>query len=202
MEPLVYIYADESCLGVQFTDRPSPGGAAGLIELWRGKEWVRREYWVSEPATTNNRMALRSAIEGLRSLNRPCRVIFTSDSQYLVRGMREWVPGWIRRGWRRKGGPIENEDLWRELVDVARRHAVDWRWVRGHAGHAQNEYANWLAIRAAKTQTDSGGVVPSGFEAWLEQRRSHGSYLDFNEFAPPEETGFHPAPLPDPGDAR
>ncbi|HEY8484413.1 MAG TPA: RNase H family protein [Longimicrobiales bacterium] len=201
MEPLVYIYADESCLGVQFTDRPSPGGAAGLIELWRGNEWVRREYWVSEPATTNNRMALRSAIEGLRSLNRPCRVIFTSDSQYLVRGMREWVPGWIRRGWRRKDGPIENEDLWRELVDVARRHAVDWRWVRGHAGHPQNEYANWLAIRAAKTQTDSGGLVPSGFEAWLEQRRSHGSYLDFNEFAPPKETEFHPAPLPDPGDA-
>lgn len=196
MGPLIYIYADESCLGIQFTDRDSPGGAAGLVEHWKDGRWERRDYWVSEPATTNNRMAIRSAIEGLRALRMPCRVIFTSDSQYLIKGMREWVHGWVRRGWKRKGGAVENEDLWRELVEVAHRHQVDWRWIRGHAGHPQNEYANVLAIRAAKSQTASGGLVPSGFEAWLEAEREKGRYLDFNEFAPPPEEVFRPAPLP------
>ncbi|MFS8638484.1 MAG: ribonuclease H [Gemmatimonadota bacterium] len=196
MEPLVYIYADESCLGVQFTDRDSPGGAAGLIEFWRGDHWERRDYWVSEPATTNNRMALRSAIEGLAALRVPCRVVFTSDSQYLIRGMREWVPGWIRRGWKRKGGAIENVELWRALVDAARRHRVDWRWVRGHAGHPQNEYANHLATRAARTQTSSNGLVPSGYERWLEAEREKGRFLDVFEFQPPREETFRPVPLP------
>ena len=196
MEPLVYIYADESCLGVQFTDRDSPGGAAGLIEFWRGDHWERRDYWVSEPATTNNRMALRSAIEGLAALRVPCRVVFTSDSQYLIRGMREWVPGWIRRGWKRKGGAIENVELWRALVDAARRHRVDWRWVRGHAGHPQNEYANYLATRAARTQTSSNGLVPSGYESWLDAEREKGRFLDVFEFQPPREETFRPVPLP------
>jgi len=183
--PLVFVYADESCRGNQFSDRASPGGAAGLIEHWRDGAWCRRDYWISEPATTNNRMALRSAIEGLRALRRTCDVVFTSDSQYLIRGMSEWVPGWIRRGWRRKGGAIENEELWRELVDEAARHRVRWEWVRGHAGHPQNEYANWLAVRAALEQTSSGGAVPSGFEAWLEAQRERGRYVGFAEYAPP-----------------
>ncbi|HEX6941235.1 MAG TPA: ribonuclease H [Longimicrobiales bacterium] len=196
MEPLIYIYADESCLGIQYTDRDSPGGAAGLVEFWRRDRWERRDYWVSEPATTNNRMALRSAIEGLRALRPPCRVVFTSDSQYLIRGMREWVGGWIRRGWKRKGGPIENLALWQELVDVARQHAVDWRWVRGHAGHPQNEYANHLAVRAAKKQTQSGGLVASGYEKWLEAEREKGRYMDVFEFQPPANERFRPAPLP------
>src|SRR5690606_11988953 len=111
MKPRVDIYADESCLGVQFTDRAAPGGAAGMIEHWRDDRWIRKDFWVSEPDTTNNRMALRSAIEPLKLLRRPCRVVFTSDSQYLVKGMAEWVPGWIRRGWRRRNGPVENADL-------------------------------------------------------------------------------------------
>lgn len=196
MEPLVYIYADESCLGIQFTDRDSPGGAAGLVEFWRNDRWERRDYWVSEPATTNNRMALRSAIEGLRGLRVPCRVVFTSDSQYLIRGMREWVPGWIRRGWKRKTGAIENVELWRTLVGEARRHQVDWRWVRGHAGHPQNEYANYLAIRAAKEQTSSGGFVPSGYESWLDAEREKGRYLDVFEFQPPGEEAFRPTSIP------
>ncbi len=185
MKHLVYIYADESCLGIQYTDRPSPGGAGGLVQVWKDERWVRRDYWISEPATTNNRMALRSAIEPLRALKEPCRVIFTSDSEYLVRGMREWVHGWIRRGWKRKGGAVENLDLWQELVDVAKRHQVDWRWVRGHAGHPMNEFANWRAIRAAKEQSDSGGLVPSSFEEWLEAERQKERYLDFFEFEPP-----------------
>jgi ribonuclease HI len=182
----VHIHADESCLGNQFSDRQNPGGAAGLIEVWNGERWHRRDYWLSEAGTTNNRMALRSTIAGLEALSRPCHVIFTSDSQYLVKGMREWLPGWIARGWKRKGGPIENEALWRELADAAQRHHVEWRWVRGHAGHAQNEYANHLATKAAKTQTDSGGLVESGFVAWLEeQREKYERYFDFLEMAPP-----------------
>jgi ribonuclease HI len=188
MKPLVFIYADESCLGVQFTDRDSPGGAGGLVEYWTRDGWVRRDYWVSEPATTNNRMAIRSAIEGLSALTRPCRVVFTSDSQYLVRGMSEWIHGWIRRGWQRKTGPVENEDLWKALVPVAAGHDVDWRWIRGHAGHPQNEYANDLAVQAAKEQTASQGLVDSGFLKWLEvEREKRQRYLDFFEFEPPAE---------------
>lgn len=197
MSAPVYIHADESCLGVQFTDRDSPGGAAGLVEYWTDDAWVRRDYWVSEPATTNNRMAIRSAIEGLAALKRPCRVVFSSDSQYLVRGMREWVAGWVRRGWRRRTGPVENADLWQALLPVARRHQIDWRWVRGHAGHPQNEYANVLAIRAAREQTQSRGLVDSGFTAWLEAERSaRERYLDFFEFQPPADDRFDPVAAP------
>lgn len=194
---LVFIYADESCLGNQYTDRDSPGGAAGLIELWRDDAWVRRDYWASEPATTNNRMALRGAADLLAALRRPCRVVFTSDSQYLVTGMREWIHGWARRGWKRKGGAIENVELWRALARQAARHQVDWRWVRGHAGHPQNEYANDIAIRAARQQTASPGLVPSGFVEWLEeQREKRQRYMDFFEVAPPADVPFAAAPAP------
>jgi ribonuclease HI len=200
MDQIVYIHADESCLGNQFTDRDSPGGAAGLIEVWKGGAWQRRDYWLSEPATTNNRMAIRSGIAALEGLTRPCSVIFTSDSQYLVRGMREWIQAWARRGWKRKAGAIENEQLWRALAAAARRHSVDWRWVRGHAGHPRNEYANALAIRAAKEQTRSDGFAPSGFEAWLQdQRERYDRYFDFMEFAPPPEETFRPAAAPQAG---
>ena len=195
MRSMVYIYADESCLGLQFTDRDSPGGAAGLVETWTSKGWVRRDYWVSEPATTNNRMALRSAIEGLTNLRKPCRVIFTSDSQYLVKGMREWTHAWAKRGWKRKTGSIENETLWRQLCSAAARHEVDWRWVRGHAGHPQNEYSNDLAVRAAKEQSASGGLVDSGFPAWLQnQREARGRYLEFRDVSRPVNEHFEPAP--------
>ncbi len=197
-QPLVHIYADESCLGIQFTDRDSPGGAAGLIEHWTAGAWVRRDYWISEPATTNNRMAIRSATEGLVLLKRPCRVIFTSDSQYLIKGMREWIAGWVRRGWQRKTGPVENADLWKVLLRVAQRHQVDWRWVRGHAGHPQNEYVDDLAVRAAKQQDRSGGLVDSGFGEWLEDKREKSeAYLDFFEFQPPpDDEPFDPVPTP------
>jgi ribonuclease HI len=190
MSDLVHIYADESCLGVQFTDRDSPGGAAGLVEHWNGREWVRKDYWLSEPATTNNRMAIRSAIEGLRMLRRPCRVVFTSDSQYLVRGMSEWIAGWVRRGWKRKGGPVSNADLWQALLPIAGKHQVQWVWVRGHAGHPQNEYANHLATGAARRQDATDGLRPSGFLAWLEAEREKDRYLDFMEWAPPDDRGF------------
>ena len=193
---MVYIHADESCLGVQFTDRDSPGGAGGLIETFRKGLWVRRDFWISEPATTNNRMALRSAIEAVSALKAHPRVIFVSDSQYLVKGVREWLPAWIARGWKRKSGVLENEALWRKLAGVIMHHDIDWRWVRGHAGHARNEYANHLATRAARDQTQSPDLVPSRFEEWLEdQRDRYNKYFDFYESAPPDpaET-FAPAP--------
>ncbi len=198
-KPLIHIYADESCLGVQFKDRASPGGAAGLVEYWQAG-WVRRDYWVSEASTTNNRMAIRSAIVGLGALRRPCRVIFTSDSQYLVRAMSEWMAGWVRRNWKRKAGPVENADLWKWLLPIARRHEIDWRWVRGHAGHPQNEYADHLATRAAKAQDRSDGLVDSGFDEWLEEQRDkHEKYFDFYEFQPPEpDPPFEPVPTPEP----
>ena len=191
------IHADESCLGNQFQGRDNPGGAAGLVEHWRGGAWERRDFWLSEPGTTNNRMALRSAIEGLRLLKLPCRVQFVSDSQYLVRGMKEWVAGWKRRGWKRKAGPIENVELWKDLARAASRHQVDWRWVRGHAGHPQNEYVNHLAIRAAKEQGSSGGLVASRFVEWLEEhRQKRQQFMDFFEMAPPAGEPFQASRTP------
>jgi len=187
---IIAIYADESCLG-NGREGSNPGGAGGLIELAdaRTGDVVRRDYWLSEPATTNNRMALRSAIEGLRLVSAKgnrFRVLFTSDSRYLVDGMTSWVFDWMRRGWRRKTGAIENVELWRELVEAARPHLVAWRWVRGHAGHPQNEYANALATRAAAAQSSSAGAVASGFDAWLAGEREHG------------RVALEPDPPPDP----
>jgi ribonuclease HI len=100
--------------------------------------------------------------------------------------MNEWVPGWQRRGWTRKTGPIENLELWQDLVRAAAPHRLAWRWVRGHAGHPQNEYANHLATRAARELSSSDGLVASGFEAWLEEQRDQRQrYFDFIEHAPP-----------------
>ena len=184
---LVVIHADESCLGNQFQDRDSPGGAGALVEAWKDGAWVRRDLWLSEPATTNNRMAIRSASASLGALRRPCRVRFVSDSQYLVKGMSEWLPGWKRRGWKRKAGPIENLELWQRLDRVAQRHDVEWRWVKGHAGHPRNEYANDLAVEAATELSSSGGLVESRFTEWLNAKREKGTYLDFMEFVPPSD---------------
>lgn len=198
--PLIAIYADESCLGNGRAGE-NPGGAGGLIELLhpRTGELTRRDYWISEPGTTNNRMALRSAIEGLKIISakgRSFRVVFTSDSRYLVDGMTSWAHDWIRRGWKRKGGAIENLELWQELVEASRAHQVVWRWVRGHAGHPQNEWANVLATRAAAQQTSSSGAEPSGFEAWLAAERDRGR-MTITPDPLPDPTSFKPArPLP------
>ena len=192
--PLVTIHADESCLGNQFEGRANPGGAAGLVEFWKGDHWLRKDYWRFDGDTTNNRMAIVSAIDGLDHLKKPCRVQFVSDSQYLVKGMREWVPGWKARGWKRKGGPPENLGLWKELDRAGARHEVSWVWVRGHSGHPRNEYVNHLATKAAKEKISSNGLVGSGFQEWLEdQRNSRDRYLDFFEDLPPGPDGFVPA---------
>lgn len=175
--PLVAVYADESCLGNGKQGGNNPGGAGGLVEYRRpdSGELVRRDFWVSERATTNNRMALRSAIETFRALSRKgarFSIVFTSDSRYLVDGMTEWVHGWARRGWTRKTGPIENLELWQESIEALGAHEVEWRWVRGHVGHAQNEYANHLATRAAADQSASPGLVDSGFDLWIAAQRA------------------------------
>ncbi|MEO5511854.1 MAG: ribonuclease H [Longimicrobiales bacterium] len=186
MSELVYIHTDESCLGNQFKDRDSPGAAAGLVELWRETGWVRRDFWTSEPGTTNNRMALQSAIIPLRALKKPCTIRFTSDSQYLVKGMTEWIHGWKARGWKRRTGEIENVALWQELASEAARHTITWHWVKGHAGHPQNEYANHLATSAARDQDATDGLVKSQFVDWLNEERERNRYMDFMEFAPPK----------------
>jgi ribonuclease HI len=107
-------------------------------------------------------------------------VLLVSDSEYLIKGMREWVPGWMARGWTRKGGAIENLELWRVLVDSARRHEVQWTWVRGHKGHPKNEYANDLAVKAATEQITSHGAVESEFPAWLDARRARGMFEGYD----------------------
>jgi ribonuclease HI len=191
-QPLVFVYADESCLGNQYKDRARPGGAAGLLEYWHPqKGWVRRDYYLAEPDTTNNRMAIRSATVPLQALKQPSRVVFTSDSRYLVDGMTSWVHGWAARGWKRKDGEIENLELWKALMPVAARHEVQWRWVKGHNGHPQNEYANHLATRSAAKQMDSGGLVDSGFDAWLREEQAKERCMNFFPM-PPDKFEFKP----------
>jgi ribonuclease HI len=186
--PLVAVYADESCLG-NGREGDNPGGAAGLIECLNPStgDLVRRDFWVSDRATTNNRMALYSVIEAFRILSargRSLRVIFTTDSNYIVKGMNEWVHGWIARGWARKGGAIENLELWKRAANAVRTHEVQWVWVRGHDGHPQNEYANDIAIRAARELSTSGGAVESGFAAWLAAREAKGKTREPTLFPP------------------
>jgi ribonuclease HI len=194
--PLVAVYADESCLG-NGKKGDNPGGAGGLVE-WRNPksgELQRWDFSIAEPSTTNNRMALRSVIEAFRGLSRKGNrfsVVFTSDSKYIVDGMNDWVRGWIMRGWTRKGGPIENLELWQEAVEAVATHEREWRWVRGHNGHPQNEYANHLATTAAAEQRSSGGFVPSRFEEWLAAQRAKGAMAAALDPFPTVE-GFRPA---------
>ncbi len=176
------VHADESCLG-NGREGSNPGGAAALIEARAGGQIARRDLYISAPATTNNRMALAGAIATFAILSRKgkrLRVIYVSDSEYLVKGMREWVPEWVRRGWRRKSGAIQNPELWQTLVKVSSQHEPVWVWVRGHAGDPKNEYANDLAMRAAGEQLTSDGAVESGFPEWLAERRRKGQYADYD----------------------
>ncbi len=137
------LFVDGACSG-----NPGPGGW-GAILRWRGHE---KELSGGAPETTNNRMELTAAIEGLNALRRPAQVRVTTDSTYVRDGITRWLKDWKRRGWKtadRK--PVKNEDLWRALEDAAARHAVTWHWVRGHAGHAENERADALARAAVAT---------------------------------------------------
>ncbi len=139
MTPQVVIYTDGACSG-----NPGPGGwGAILIAGERVKEICG-----GERATTNNRMELMAAIQALEALKRPCRVELHTDSKYVQSGISEWLPLWKARGWRTLSkGAVKNEDLWRRLDEARLRHEVDWRWVKGHAGHELNERADALARR-------------------------------------------------------
>jgi ribonuclease HI len=133
----VEIFTDGACSG-----NPGPGGWAAIL---RYRE-VEKELSGYEPDTTNNRMEMTAAIAGLEALKRPCRVRVYSDSQYLRDGISKWIHGWKRRGWRTADNkPVKNVDLWQRLDTAAARHVVDWQWVRGHAGHPENERADALA---------------------------------------------------------
>jgi ribonuclease HI len=178
-EARIVVHADESCLG-NGREGDNPGGAGGLVEIARGGEVSRRDYFVAESATTNNRMALRSAITALELLGvkgRSLALEFVSDSSYLVKGMSEWVPSWRARGWRRKGGELQNLELWQELSDLAEPHDIRWRWVRGHADDPRNAYADYLATKAARDQVSSDGLVESGYAEWLAVQRAKGLFL-------------------------
>ena len=140
----VVIYTDGAC-----DPNPGPGGWAALL-LYKANEKVLTG---CENPTTNNRMELTAAIQALQSLTRPCAVTLYTDSEYLKRGITEWLPGWRKRGWRRKGGALANLELWQALDAALQPHQVEWRWVRGHAGNALNQRVDRLARQAIKTKT-------------------------------------------------
>ena len=140
-QPQVEIWTDGACKG-----NPGPGGWGALLRAGVHE----KELFGGEPATTNNRMELTAVIEALASLKRRCRVVVHTDSQYVKLGVTEWLPMWIRRGWKTAGNKaVKNADLWRRLAQLAGEHDVDWRWVKGHAGVPGNERADALANRGA-----------------------------------------------------
>jgi ribonuclease HI len=176
------VHLDESCLG-NGREGENPGGAGGLIEVRSRKRIERRDFYIHSPHTTNNRMALSGAATVLQLLaakGARMRVLMVSDSEYLVKGMREWVSGWASRGWTRKAGPIENLALWQALAGVARLHDVQWTWVRGHRGHPKNEYADRLSVAAARDQQSSPGAVESGFPTWLAAKQAKGVFPGYD----------------------
>ncbi len=139
--PKVELFTDGACRG-----NPGPGGWAALLRMG-GKE---RELSGGEPLTTNNRMELLAAIRGLEALTKPCRVVLYTDSNYVRDGITKWIHGWRKNGWRtadRK--PVKNAELWQQLVEAAAPHTIEWRWVKGHSGHAENDRVDKLACDAA-----------------------------------------------------
>ncbi len=150
--PSVTIYTDGGA-----DPNPGPGGWGAL--LIHPASGTPRELRGGEPRTTNNRMELTAAIRALGALREACRVELHTDSQYLRRGVTEWLPGWIARGWRRKDGELQNEDLWRELAAATARHQVRWHWVKGHAGDRYNARADQLATIAIREQRAAAATV-------------------------------------------
>jgi len=149
MTPQVVIHTDGACSG-----NPGPGGWGAVLHFKDQEKELRG----GELATTNNRMELMAAIQALEALKRPCRVELHTDSQYVQKGIHEWIHGWKRRGWLtadRK--PVKNDDLWKRLDAARLRHQVDWRWVKGHAGHEFNERADALARQGMAEALAAGG---------------------------------------------
>jgi ribonuclease HI len=145
---VVEIWTDGACKG-----NPGPGGWGALM-IYGGHE---RELFGGATNTTNNRMELQAVIEALATLKRRCRVIVHTDSQYVRGGITEWLPNWVRRGWRTADNkPVKNAELWRRLAELAAQHDVQWRWVRGHAGIEGNERADELANRGVEAALREG----------------------------------------------
>jgi ribonuclease HI len=151
----VTIYTDGACRG-----NPGPGGWAAVL-IYRG---TVRELSGSAHDTTNNRMEMMAAIEALNALKWPCAVQLFTDSEYLRQGIRSWLPRWKRRGFRTAGGrPVKNQDLWEKLEEAARRHKVQWNWVRGHAGNSMNELCDrlaWEALERGLNPSDDHTAIP------------------------------------------
>jgi ribonuclease HI len=146
---LVEIATDGACKG-----NPGPGGWGALIRAG-GKE---KELSGGEALTTNNRMELMAAIRGLEALTRPCHVLLSTDSRYVMDGLTKWIKGWQKNGWKTASRqPVKNADLWQELIAAAARHRIEWKWVKGHAGHPDNERADVLASNAAVAAGRPGG---------------------------------------------
>lgn len=151
-EKIIEIYTDGACRG-----NPGPGGWGALLRF-NGTE---KELYGAEAHTTNNRMELMAAIQALRALTRRCRVRLTTDSKYVQQGITEWLPGWKRKNWLNAARkPVKNADLWQQLDEVSARHDIDWHWVKGHAGHPENERADQLANRAIDELLQT--AVPTG----------------------------------------
>jgi len=143
----VQLITDGACLG-----NPGPGGWAAILRY----NEHRKELWGSEPQTTNNRMELRAAIEGLRTLKEGCAVEIVTDSEYLKNGITTWIHGWKRKGWMTAAKkPVVNQDLWKALDAEVARHQTDWVWTKGHANHNDNNRADELATQAAREQSKS-----------------------------------------------
>lgn len=135
----VEIFTDGACRG-----NPGPGGWGALLRFGT----IEKSLHGGEKLTTNNRMELMAAIEGLSALKEPCEVVITTDSQYVRKGITEWLVGWKRNGWRTASKqPVKNADLWQRLDELNQRHKVEWHWVKGHSGHRENELADLLANR-------------------------------------------------------
>ncbi len=140
MTERVEIFTDGACRG-----NPGPGGW-GAILRYKGNEKTLKG---AEGETTNNRMEMTAVIRALEALTRACRVDVTTDSQYVQKGVTEWMAGWKKRGWRTAGRqPVKNQDLWQELDSLIAKHEIAWHWVRGHTGHPENEWADQLANEA------------------------------------------------------
>jgi len=138
--PTVTIYTDGGCRG-----NPGPGGWGALLVYGRHRKTLKG----GEAQTTNNRMELMAAIQALRALDRPCRVALWTDSQYLRKGITEWIHSWQKRGWKTAAKqPVKNAELWRELLAETKRHVIEWHWVKGHSGHDGNETADRLVNEA------------------------------------------------------
>ena len=136
---MIEIFTDGACRG-----NPGPGGWGALLRA--GKH--RKELWGGELDTTNNRMEMTAVIESLKALKMPSDVVLTTDSQYVRKGITEWIVGWKKRNWMTASRqPVKNVDLWKQIDALAQQHSIDWRWVKGHSGHAENELVDQLANR-------------------------------------------------------